>query len=59
MKARMFNDCTGKWIEFDYDKVIEADEAWDNLPEEEKQRIINDFKKQIEGFYETSDIESK
>lgn len=50
-KARLYNDCTGKWIEFDYDKVIEADNAWDNLPEEEKQRIINDFKEQVKGFY--------
>ena len=54
----MFNDCTGKWIEFDYDKVLEADNAWDNLPEEEKQRIINDFKEQVKN-YETSDTESK
>lgn len=50
-KARMYNDVTGKYIYFDYDKVLEADNAWDNLPEEEKQRVIKEFKDQINEFY--------
>lgn len=51
--ARIYNDCTGEYIYFDYEKVEKADEAWDNLPEEEKQRIINEFKKQVRGTNES------
>ena len=47
--ARIYNDCTGEYIYFDYNKVEEADSAWDNLPEEEKERIIREFKAQIKG----------
>jgi hypothetical protein len=50
--ARIFITYTGEYIYFDYDKIEEADEAWDNLPEEEKQRIINEFKKQVRGINE-------
>jgi hypothetical protein len=56
-RARIYNDCTGKWIEFDYDKVIEVDNAWDNLPEEEKQRIVREFKEQVKGFYKEDEDE--
>ena len=51
--ARIYNDCTGKYINFDYEKVEEADKAWDSLPEEEKQRIINEFKEQVRIYNES------
>lgn len=56
-RTRIYNDCTGKWVEFDYDKVIEVDNAWDNLPEEEKQRIVREFKERIKGFYKEDEDE--
>ena len=46
-KARIYNDCTGKYIEFDYDKVEEID----NKPlTEEDLKAIKEFKERVRKF---------
>ena len=46
-KARIFNDCTGQWIEFDYSKVEEID----NKPLTEKDlKAIKEFKEKVKRW---------
>ena len=46
-KARIYNDCTGHWIEFDYSKVEEID----NKPlTEEDLKAIKEFKERVKGW---------
>ena len=50
--AKIYNNCTGQYISFDYDKVLEADAEWDNMSEAEKQRIVSQLKDKVKKFYE-------
>lgn len=46
-KARIFNDCTGQWIKFDYSKVEEID----NKPlTEEDLKAIKEFKEKVKRW---------
>lgn len=51
-QAKIYNDCTGEYIYFDYDKVLEADAEWDNMSEAKKQQIVSQLKNKIKKFYE-------